>query len=39
MAFTIHHLDDAGELGGVLDLVLRLGEDLAEHSLPGSQFP
>jgi hypothetical protein len=28
----VHHGNDTGELGGVLDLVLGLGEDLAEHA-------
>jgi hypothetical protein len=29
----VDHLDEAGEFGGGLDLVLSLGEDLPEHAL------
>lgn len=34
---AIDHFDQAGELGGVGDFVLRLGEDLAEHPLLGAE--
>ena len=35
---VVHHVDEAVELRRVLNLVLRLGEDLAEHALPGAEF-
>ena len=35
---VIDHLDESAKLGGVLDLVLRLGEDLAEHAFTFAEF-
>lgn len=35
---VVHHLDQTREFGGILDLVLRLGENLPEHALLGTQF-
>ena len=34
----VHHVDEAVELRRVLNLVLRLGEDLSQHPLPGAEF-
>ena len=29
---SVHHVDQPEELGGIGDLVLRLGENLAQHA-------
>ena len=34
----VHHVDEAVELRRILNLVLRLGEDLPEHTFPGAKF-
>lgn len=35
---AIDHFDEARKLGGIGDLVLRLGENLAQHSLACAEF-